>query len=134
HSDSTEAQEWVPNTSSEDESQHGEDELPPRLIRLPGHLRDFVVGNEAQQDDDMQNLAFYSNCEDPDTYDEACKKQVWRDAMEAEIKAIEANNTWKLTTLPRGVKAIGVKWIFKTKYNENGQIEKHKARLVAKGY
>ena len=27
-----------------------------------------------------------------------------------------------------------MKWIFKTKLNESGQIEKYKARLVAKGY
>ncbi|GKV42713.1 hypothetical protein SLEP1_g50091 [Rubroshorea leprosula] len=31
-------------------------------------------------------------------------------------------------------KAIGVKWVDKTKLKENGQIEKFKARLVAKGY
>jgi hypothetical protein len=27
-----------------------------------------------------------------------------------------------------------VKWIYKTKYNEKGEVEKYKARLVAKGY
>ena len=36
--------------------------------------------------------------------------------------------------LPKGGKAIGVKWIYKTKFNEKGEVEKHKARLVAKGY
>ena len=35
---------------------------------------------------------------------------------------------------PDGVIPIGVKWVFKTKLNEKGEIEKHKARLVAKGY
>ncbi|MCI04428.1 reverse transcriptase, partial [Trifolium medium] len=29
---------------------------------------------------------------------------------------------------------VGVKWIFKTKLKETGEIEKFKARLVAKGY
>ena len=29
---------------------------------------------------------------------------------------------------------IGVKWIFKTKQKENGEVDKYKARLVAKGY
>ena len=33
-----------------------------------------------------------------------------------------------------GGKTIGVKWIFKTKIKENGEIDKYKARLVAKGY
>jgi hypothetical protein len=40
----------------------------------------------------------------------------------------------ELTSLPTGVKKIGVKWIYKTKFNEKGKIAKHKARLVAKGY
>ena len=39
-----------------------------------------------------------------------------------------------MTTLLEGHNAIGVKWIFKTKRNAEGEIEKHKARLVAKGY
>ena len=37
-------------------------------------------------------------------------------------------------TLPERHNTIGVKWIFKTKRNAEGEIEKHKARLVAKGY
>lgn len=36
--------------------------------------------------------------------------------------------------MPVGAKRIGVKWIYKTKYNESGEIKKHKARLGAKGY
>jgi hypothetical protein len=44
------------------------------------------------------------------------------------------NNTWKLTTLPKGHNALRVKWIFKTKRNAGGGIEKHKAKLIAKRY
>lgn len=54
--------------------------------------------------------------------------------MLAEIEAIQKNQTWELTTLPRGVTPIGVKWVFKTKLNEEGSIEKFKEKLVAKGY
>ncbi|PNX86621.1 copia-type polyprotein [Trifolium pratense] len=76
----------------------------------------------------------FSTSEDPTTYEEAAKLKVWREAIESEINAIESNETWYLTDLPKNAKAIGVKCIFKTKYNEKGKIEKHKARLVAKGY
>lgn len=54
--------------------------------------------------------------------------------MMAEIESIEKNKTWELTVLPQGVNPIGVKWVFKTKLNENGEVDKYKARLVAKGY
>lgn len=53
-------------------------------------------------------------------------------AMDVEIDAIQRNNTWELTDLPMGGKTIEVKWIFKTKIKENGEIDKYKARLVDK--
>ncbi|KAL4283880.1 hypothetical protein GQ457_16G026560 [Hibiscus cannabinus] len=54
--------------------------------------------------------------------------------MNEEIASIERNDTWELTNLPKGHKPIGVKWVYKTKTNKEGQVEKYKARLVAKGY
>ena len=35
---------------------------------------------------------------------------------------------------PKDKDIIGVKWIYKTKLNPDGSIQRHKARLVAKGY
>ena len=55
-------------------------------------------------------------------------------AMNEEIKAIERNNTWKLTNIPQGHKAINVKWVFKTKVKSNSEVERHKARLMVKGF
>lgn len=37
---------------------------------------------------------------------------------------------WELMDLPKGQKSIGVKWIYKTKLNQNGEIDKYKTRLV----
>ena len=54
--------------------------------------------------------------------------------MEEEINAIKKNNTWELSTLPKGYEAIGVKWVYKAKKNAQGDVERYKARLVAKGY
>jgi len=39
-----------------------------------------------------------------------------------------------LVDLPAGCKTVGCKWVFKTKCNANGEVERYKARLVAKGY
>ena len=41
--------------------------------------------------------------------------------MDEEIKAIKKNDTWELTTLPHGKKAIGVKWVYKMKKNAKGK-------------
>ena len=54
--------------------------------------------------------------------------------MEEELNMIDKNNTWNLVDPPKGKDIIGLKWVYKTKYNEDGSIQKHKARLVAKGY
>ena len=36
--------------------------------------------------------------------------------------------------LPAGRKAIGSRWVYTTKFNKDGSIERYKARLVVKGY
>ncbi|PNX91272.1 copia-type polyprotein, partial [Trifolium pratense] len=130
----------VENNQQSDEDMHnssdGDDvvqyQLPPRNRRPPQGHNDFVTRSDL--DDELQNLAAYISNEDPKTYDEAAKSQVWIDAMNQEIESIERNKTWKLTTLPEDANVIGVKWIYKTKYNEKGEVDKYKARLVGKGY
>ncbi|XP_073263189.1 uncharacterized protein [Populus alba] len=51
-----------------------------------------------------------------------------------EMKAIEKNKTCELVIPPEGIKRIGIKWIFRTKLNEKGEVDKCKARLIVKGY
>ena len=65
---------------------------------------------------------------------ESSKSQEWIDAMNEEIKSMKDNDVWDLVPLPEGVKPIGFKWIFKTKKDLKGDVERYKARLVAKGY
>lgn len=71
---------------------------------------------------------------EPESFEQASRQEVWVKAMEEEIKMIEKNNTWELVDCPRDKDIIGVKWVYKTKLNPDGTIQKHKARLVAKGY
>ena len=54
--------------------------------------------------------------------------------MKEELKSMAENNVWDLVELPKGSKRVGCKWVFKTKRDSNGNIERFKARLVAKGY
>ena len=41
---------------------------------------------------------------------------------------------WSLVDFPNGYRSIGCKWVFKTKCDTKGQVERCKVRLVAKGY
>ena len=54
--------------------------------------------------------------------------------MNEEIRAIEKNKIWKLTSLPKGHKPIGVKWIYKIQHTADENVERYKAQLIAKGY
>ena len=85
------------------------------------------------EEEDETNLALFASG-DPFYFEEAVKSAKWRAAMDSEIKSIEKNDTWVLIDLPVGAKKIGVKWIYKTKLNEHGEVDKYKARLVAEGY
>eukprot|EP00253_Pinus_taeda_P030543 PITA_30543 len=58
----------------------------------------------------------------------------WIEATNEEIGAIKRSKTWELVDLPEGKDSIGVKWVYKTKNNVEGKIDRQKARLVVKGY
>jgi hypothetical protein len=76
-------------------------------------------------------------CKDPISYSQAIKSadsDKWIDAMNEELQSMDQNQVWDLVNLPSGHKAVGSKWIFKTKLDKDGKIERFKARLVAKGF
>ncbi|WRX11511.1 Reverse transcriptase [Theobroma cacao] len=52
----------------------------------------------------------------------------------AEINMIKKNKTWILVNRPNNHNVIGVKWIFRTKLNLDGSVNKYKAILVVKGF
>ncbi|PKI50880.1 hypothetical protein CRG98_028708 [Punica granatum] len=54
--------------------------------------------------------------------------------ISSELSALERNDTWVITDLLGGKRAIGYKWVYKVKQRADGSIERYKARLVTKGY
>lgn len=44
--------------------------------------------------------------------------------MNAEVEATQKNGTWELTNLTKGGKKLGVKWVYKTKFDEHGEVNK----------
>lgn len=78
-------------------------------------------------------LAIYEpkTCEDAM---QTAEKDQWAEAMREEIASLNKNNTWVLTELPQGEKAIDNRWVFKVKMNPDDSLERFKARLVVKGF
>lgn len=67
-------------------------------------------------------------CE-PVGFEEAAKDVNWKIAMNEEMTMINKNNTWELVERPKDRKVIGLKWVFRTKMNVDGSVNRHKARL-----
>ena len=95
-------------------------------------MEDYVSGGEFSEEAEHNNLVLLPPTTYPTTFEEAVQSSKCRAASNLEIEVIELNETWELTNLPKGTKKIGVKWVFKTKLNENGEVDKYKARLVQK--
>jgi hypothetical protein len=125
-----EAEEIVPSRNVNDINSSSSNE--GRSRRRPVWMDDYDSGDNFSEED-AANMVLFALA-DPVHFEEAVKSERWKAAMDSEMKAIEKDNTWLLTDLPVGKKKIGVKWIYKTKLKENGEVDKHKARLVAKGY
>ena len=74
--------------------------------------------------------------DDPTSFEEAMRSvnsSKWTTAMEDEMKSMSANEVWDLEEIPNGVKTVvRCKWVYKTKCDSKGNIERFKARLVAK--
>ena len=125
-------------------------------------LRDFVThtvqssspsecsSSSTSSSDTPYPIAHYVNCNkfsprhrvflaaitegiEPRSFKEAMQDEGWREAMQKEIAALEANGTWDMAVLPPHKKALGSKWVYKIKYHVDGQVERLKARLVIFG-
>ncbi|KAA3466654.1 Retrovirus-related Pol polyprotein from transposon TNT 1-94 [Gossypium australe] len=70
----------------------------------------------------------------PVTFEEAAQEAEWRTTLKDEITVIKKNETWELVDRPVRKKVIEVKWVFKTKMNPGGPVNRYKARLVVKGF
>ncbi|GJU00703.1 zinc finger, CCHC-type containing protein [Tanacetum coccineum] len=113
-------------SSSTKRSENGFDDTPVRGFK---YLTEIYENARIVE---TESLLFTE--EEPRNYKEASIDKKWIEAMKIELDSINKNNTWTLTTLPTNHKAIGLKWVFKTKRDAKGEIIRYKARLVAKGY
>ena len=101
--------------------------------------------NESKDVNSIQALLAYAlkaveekvSINEPKSYQEAisgshCRD--WKASMQVEFNEIVKNETWELVPPSKEIKAIGVKWVFKIKRDQNNQITRFKSRLVAQGF
>ena len=54
----------------------------------------------------------------------------WIDAMKDKMTSMPQNKVWSLVDFPYGCRPIRCKWVFKTKRDAKGRVERYKTRLV----
>jgi len=75
--------------------------------------------------------------EDPTTYRQAVNSSLKGEctaAMNDEIIAPKKNKTSDVVNKPIGQNIVGSKWVFKTKQNADGTLERFRARPVVQGF
>lgn len=73
---------------------------------------------------------------EPQNYQETLQDEhssKWELAMKEEMNSLLGNQTWELTKLPPGKKALHNKWVYRIKSEHDGS-KRYKARLVVKGF
>ncbi|GKV44254.1 hypothetical protein SLEP1_g51451 [Rubroshorea leprosula] len=68
---------------------------------------------------------------EPKIVQKALQSPHWVKAMQEEMDALHKKNTYTLVPPPSETNIVGSRWVFKTKLNLDGTVERFKARLVA---
>ncbi|GJQ91000.1 retrovirus-related pol polyprotein from transposon TNT 1-94 [Tanacetum coccineum] len=107
------------------------------------HHSDNIVGNPSRPVSTRKQLAsdalwccFHTELSkvEPKNFKMAVIEDCWFQAMQDEIHEFDRLEVWELVPRPIYVMVIALKWIYKVKLDEYGDVLKNKARLVAKGY
>ncbi|GJT47683.1 ribonuclease H-like domain, reverse transcriptase, RNA-dependent DNA polymerase [Tanacetum coccineum] len=95
-----------PVTLNLTQSYYQSDHDSTQIIDSPSHFDHTSLRGFRTLKDIYENTKELLLAEDePKNYKEASSDQKWIKAMKAELDSINRNNTWELTTLPRGHKA-----------------------------
>ncbi|KAD2393988.1 hypothetical protein E3N88_40965 [Mikania micrantha] len=98
-------------------------ERGPILPRIPTDqdgAHDPTIATDEVQDDtpvrgglrslnELYEIELMMADNEPTNYSEAKESREWQEAMRTELASIEKNQTWTLTDLPAGNKAVGIK-------------------------
>ncbi|GJT19060.1 retrovirus-related pol polyprotein from transposon TNT 1-94 [Tanacetum coccineum] len=99
----------------------------------PTQLNNPPLEHEQKWTKDHPLENFLENVE-PKNFKEAVQYPFWIDSMQEGIHEFERLAVWELVPTLTHSLVIGLKWVYKIKLDEYGDVLKNKARLVAKGY
>ena len=105
-------QEVDPSDTSDDDSENNSSEESDDPVS-PSHDTSCVMATSRSLPVDG----------DPVSHKDALSREdsaSWKKSMIDEYEALMANDTWTLTELPKGRKAIKCRWVFKTKHDASG--------------
>ena len=71
---------------------------------------------------------------EPSSFTDVVKHQVWQDAMIKEYDSIMKNDVWVIVPRPQDKEVVTSKWLYKIKHAVDGSLEKYKACFVAHGF
>ncbi|XP_076957687.1 uncharacterized protein LOC143633230 [Bidens hawaiensis] len=71
---------------------------------------------------------------EPYSVEMALQEPSWVDAMHEELNQFEKLKVWRLIELPKGNKALDMRWVFRNKQDDSGVIVRNKAQLVVRGF
>ncbi|GJW86872.1 retrovirus-related pol polyprotein from transposon TNT 1-94 [Tanacetum coccineum] len=105
------------------------------IANLIGDPSSFVSTRKQLKTDAMWCYfdAFLTSVE-PKNFKQVMTGPSWIDAMQEEIHEFERLQVWELVSCPDKVMLIKLKWIYKVKTDEFGEVLKNKARLVSQGF
>ncbi|GKD06770.1 putative ribonuclease H-like domain-containing protein, partial [Tanacetum coccineum] len=143
---------FAPNPSSEVSSsgeisidESNQSTQPHEHLRkwADSHPIDNIIGNPSRPVSTQKQLAtdalwcFYNSVlskVEQKNFKSAVTEDCWFEAMQEEIHEFDRLQVWELVPSPDCAMIIALKWIFKVKLDEYGDVLKNKARLVSKAY
>nr|GEX98532.1 hypothetical protein [Tanacetum cinerariifolium] len=118
--------------------------LPPGVIAEPHFMEDhnvapvdnnpFVNVFAPEPYSKASSSGDISSTESPYNFKSAIIEDDWFQAIQDEIDKFDRLQVWELVPQPDCVMIIALKWIYKVKLDEYGDVLKNKAQLVTKGY
>jgi len=115
----------------------GPTEEIPAPSRLSGRIStQLSISYKQQLGHRVQHATSEIPDEDPTTYREAVNSSLkgeWTSAINDEIIALKKNKTLDVVNKPIRWNIVGSKWVFKTKKNADGTLERFQARAIVQG-